>query len=51
MLDFAGEVDSKFGFVNRAELLQTFNIAEGTDSLGKAKANIALYDALKNYGA
>ncbi len=51
LLDFAGEVDSKFGFANRTELLQTFNIAEGTDSLGKAKTNVALYDALKNYGA
>ena len=51
LLDFAGEVDSKLGFMNRTELLHVFNIAEGTASLGKATANIALYDALKNYGA
>ena len=51
LLDFAADTDSKFGIANRAELLQAFNIAEGTDSLGKAKANFALYEALKNYGA
>lgn len=50
LLDFAGEVDSKFGFMNRTELLQAFTFAEGTDSIGKAKANIALYEALKTFG-
>jgi hypothetical protein len=51
LLDFASETDSKFAVANRRELLQAFDITEGTDSLGKAKANIALFEALKNYGA
>jgi hypothetical protein len=50
LLDLAGETDSKFDFAKRPDLLQAFDIAEGTDALGKAKANIALYDALKKYG-
>lgn len=50
LLDLAGETDSKFDFAKRSDLLQAFDIAEGTDALGKAKANIALYDALKKYG-
>ena len=50
LLDFAGEIDSKFGFMNRTELLKAFSFAEGTDSIGKAKANIVLYEALKNFG-
>lgn len=51
LLDFAGETDCKFAVANRKELLQAFDITEGTDSLGKAKANIALFEALKKYGA
>ena len=53
LLDFAAETDSKFDLENnnRTYLLESFGIVEGTDSLGKAKANIALYEALKNYGA
>jgi hypothetical protein len=53
LLDFAAETDNKFDLENnnRAYLLEVFGIAEGTDSVGKAKANIALYEALKNYGA
>lgn len=53
LLDLAAETDSKFDLANsnRAFLLQYFGIAEGTDSLGKAGANIALYEALKKYEA
>ncbi len=53
ILDLAAETDSKFDLNNnnREFLLQYFGIAEGTDSLGKAKANMALYEALKKYGA
>lgn len=50
LLDFAGETDSNFDFKNRAELLEMLNITEGMDALGKTKANIELYNALKNYG-
>lgn len=49
LLDMAGETDSKFGLANRADLLEVFNITEGTDALGKAKANVALHTALKHY--
>ena len=53
LLDLAAETDSKFDLENnnRAYLLETFGLTEGTDSLGKAKANITLYEALNNYGA
>lgn len=51
LLDLAGETDSKFDFNNRPELLAMLNITEGRDALGKAKANVELYNALKNYGA
>ena len=51
LLDLAGETDSKFDFKNRTELLEMLGIAEGMDALGKAKANVALYNALTNYGA
>lgn len=53
LLDFAAETDSKFDLENnnRAYLLEAFGITEGADSLGKAKANTALCEALKNYGA
>jgi hypothetical protein len=51
LLDFAGEIDSKFDFKNRAELLEMLGIAEGTDALGKSNTNIVLYNALTNYGA
>lgn len=53
LLDLAAETDSKFDLANnnREFLLQYFGIAEGTDSLGKASANIALYEDLKKYGA
>lgn len=50
LLDLAGETDSKFDFKNRAELLEMLGIAEGADALGKAKANVELCNALKNYG-
>lgn len=51
LLDLAGETDSKFDFKSRAELLEMLNIAEGTDALSKAKANVELFNALSNYGA
>ena len=51
LLDLAAETDSKFDLANRAFLLQYFGVAEGTDALGKAHANIALYEALKKYEA
>ena len=53
LLDFAAETDNKFDLENnnRAYLLEVFGIAEGTDSVGKAKANAVLCEALKNYGA
>lgn len=51
LLDFAGETDSKFGLANRADLLEAFNITEGTDALGKARVNVALHTALKHYQA
>ena len=53
LLDLAAETDSEFDLANnnRAFLLQYFCIAEGTDALGKAGANIALYEALKKYEA
>ena len=51
LLDLAAETDSKFDLENnnRAFLLQYFGIAEGADALGKATANIALYEALKKH--
>lgn len=49
LLDFAGEIDSKFDFKNRAELLEMLSIVEGTDALGKTKANVELYNVLSNY--
>lgn len=49
LLDFAGETDSKFDFKSRAELLEMLSIVEGTDALGKTKANIELYNVLSNY--
>lgn len=53
LLDLAAETDSKFDLANnnRGFLLQHFGIAEGTDALGKAAANAALYEALKKYEA
>lgn len=52
LLDFAAETDSKFDLANnnRAYLLSAFEIIEGNDALAKAKANVALYEALSNYG-
>lgn len=51
LLDLAAETDSKFDLKNnnRSYILQWFNIAEGADALGKAKANVTLYEALMNY--
>ena len=53
LLDLAADTDRKFDLANnnRAFLLQYFGIAEGADALGKATANIALYEALKKYEA
>lgn len=52
LLDLAAETDSMFDLKsnNREFLLQYFGIAEGADALGKASANIALYEALKKHG-
>lgn len=51
LLDLAAETDSRFDLANnnRAYLLRTFEIEEGKDAVEKAKANVALYEALSNY--
>ena len=53
LLDLAADTDSKFDLENnnRTFLLEAFEIPESRDALGKAKANFALFEALKNYGA
>lgn len=53
LLDMAAEADSKFDFENsnREFILRHFLIPEGTDALGKAKANAILCETLKKYGA
>ncbi|MBR2405641.1 MAG: hypothetical protein IKB04_01130 [Clostridia bacterium] len=51
LLDFATEAHSHFDMKNRVQLLQTLGIDEGKDSLGKAEANITLYEALRTYTA
>lgn len=52
LLDLAAETDGTFDLENnnRAYILNALNLAEGKDALGKAKTNINIYEALKNYG-
>lgn len=52
LLDFASDIDREFDFKNnnREYLLRTFSIAEGSDSLEKAMANINIYNSLCKYG-
>ena len=52
LLDLAAETDGTFDLENnnRSYILNALNLAEGKDALGKAKANINIYEALKNYG-
>lgn len=52
LLDLAADIDSKFDLQNnsRTYLLQNFEIEEGSDSLGKAKANYLLFNALSCHG-
>lgn len=52
LLDLAAETDSRFDLANnnRTYLLNFFDISEGKDALEKAKANVALFEALSNYG-
>ena len=49
LLDFAAEISPEFDMQNntRDYLLSHFGIKEGLDALGKATANIQIYDCLK----
>lgn len=49
LLDFAAEISPEFDMQNntRDYLLSHFGIKEGVDALGKATANIQIYDCLK----
>ena len=51
LLDLAAETDSRFDLENnhRGYVLAAFNISEGMDALGKAKANIALFQSLVHH--
>lgn len=53
VLDMAADTDPDFDFENntREFLLQHFGIEEGKDALEKAKVNMLLLEALKNYDA
>jgi DNA polymerase-3 subunit alpha (Gram-positive type) len=52
LLDLAADTDSKFDLANntREYLLSHFGIDEGSDSLGKARINVLLYQKLSEYG-
>ncbi len=52
LLDFAADTDSKFDLANntREYLLSYFKLEEGKNSLDKAKINIELFKALRNFG-
>lgn len=52
LLDLAADTDSEFDLANntREYLLSHFGIDEGSDSLGKARVNILLYQKLSEYG-
>lgn len=52
LLDLAADTDAKFDLKNnnREFILNELGIAEGTDALSKAEANISLCEALNNYG-
>lgn len=51
LLDMAADTDSNFDLKNnnREFLLEYFSIVEGSSALDKAKANVLLCEALKNY--
>lgn len=52
LLDVAADIDADFDLDHntREYLLEYFEIPEGDNALGKAKANVALYQKLKAYG-